>query len=145
MKEKQKAWSVNELSKETGMDRRTIEKRILDGKFEKPYGDDVLKMLRVEKVQTKKRGDGYQRKMDAEAAIKERENRIAQNLEDETYMETSTVKQIFATLCEALEQIPSKLRSELGLTHPQKARAQQLLDEARANAAAKILKTEYES
>lgn len=128
------------MANETGMDRRTIEKRIAEAKLSKPYGDDVLKMLRTEKIHSNKRGNGYQRKMDAEASIKERADRIEQKLEDETYMESETVRRVFAILCEALEQIPSKLRSELGLTQAQKARAQQMLDEARENAAAKILK-----
>lgn len=81
----------------------------------------------------------YQSNLREQALEKRRKNEIAEKLEKREYLQADSVKSVFATLVGALEQIPGKLKSELGLTAEQTARIQRILDDARAQAAEKIL------
>lgn len=149
--------TVNTLWEKTGVDRRTI-KKILEEGGARPVGVEnlgnrestlydeeealtIIEHWKANNAAGGRDGNALQRKiMELRISKEERRERIAQNLEDGSYMDTTEVEQIFTTLCQALDQVPGKLKSELGLNDAQKKRVEQLLDEARAVAARKILK-----
>lgn len=67
-----------------------------------------------------------------------RENRIAERLENETYMKVEDHFQIIGIIAERLNLLPLRAKSELGLSEPQAIRLQHLIDEARSVTAKEI-------
>lgn len=79
-----------------------------------------------------------QKKLKEEAQALERENRIAERLENKTYIDAVECYETLSQLCRKLDQIPSKARSMFGLTAAVEKGLQQLIDDAREAAAKQI-------
>ena len=81
-------------------------------------------------------------KLAAERRQAERKDRIAQKLEDETYVEAGDMLKNFQVAVNSLELLPQKLESEFALPPATVKRHQQLIDEARQSIADFIRNTD---
>ena len=77
-------------------------------------------------------------KLAAERRQSERRDRVAQKLEEKSYITTEEVSSILEIGIKSIELVPGKMESEFGLTPEQTRRLQQLLDEARSSWAKQI-------
>jgi predicted transcriptional regulator len=130
------------ISRETGRDRRTV-RRILDAAQIKPGDDGALEFVKQAgdtKDLRKNPNSPAARISMAEADLVERRNRIAQKLEDETYIEVEAMDKLLRLLIGKLEVIPTKMQSEFGVPDKQTKRLRELLDECRQEASKEILK-----
>lgn len=126
--------SIRQIAKLTGREERTV-KIILDRNNmtkDDPRAIDVCK-------KEAKDESPRSRKLTAEAAMKERENRIAQKLEDETYIEVETVERLMRIIVAKLEIIPTKLASEFNLDPKIVRRIMELHDECRVEMSKEIV------
>jgi hypothetical protein len=156
--------TINQLATETGSDQRSI-KKWLNGEGLEPIGHQKLGQhesalfqkeaaLEIIARHQAKNSDGNEdNKVDPDTGLtwfqaylreqtleRRRKNEIAEKVKDEEFMRAEDVKQVFAVLMNGLDQLPGKLKSELGLTTAQKTRVQTIVDEARKSAAKRIMK-----
>jgi hypothetical protein len=150
--------TANALSQQTGAERRDVKKWLATEKVETKsdaqgrtlYATDVaVRVIESHRKRTKRseKSDSadsnidpktgltwFQAKMREDTLQKRRENEIAENLKNDTWMAVEAHHQFFSLLCGKLDQIPQKARSEMGLTDDQMARLRQMIDEARKDA-----------
>lgn len=131
--------TINQLSEETGADRRSIKKWLAADDIQ-PGASGYSRREAVACIGRHRGADADDGKKDksafaektAEEVIKlRRENRIAAKLEDETYMLTDDVEKMMLMGISKIENIPSKIESEFGLPQHQIKRLTALLDEVR--------------
>ena len=84
----------------------------------------------------------HQRKDREDALSKARDNEVADKLKNEEWVSAEFMHNKFASFCLALEQIPGKLKSEIGLTDKQALAVRRAIDEARESAAKEVEKEE---
>ncbi len=147
--------TVNEISRRTGADRRSVEKwlqaagieplaaRSLGNREEKLYGPEALEAVSSRKKKNEpSTGEGneteWERLTRLRADAQERENRIADNLENGDYFLTVDVESAVGGMINELELLPMKLQTELGLDTAGMLAARRLVDEMRTNMAAKL-------
>ena len=137
--------SAHSLSKKTGASWRSVVAWLEEaGKKASDPGAYELVKARHEKRPTSAGADPkpgltwFQLKTKEEALARQRENRIADKIEKQEYMAASDVLELLSAFCNRLEQIPGKVKSELGLSDAHTKRIQKMLDEARADVSEKL-------
>lgn len=91
-----------------------------------------------EKIDPKTGLSWFQAKLREDTIRLRRENEEEEALKSERWMSTDKHHEILRILCTKIEQLPGKMKSELGLTAQQSERARQMLDEARQLAAGQV-------
>lgn len=138
------------LSLDCRAPREHVKRWVMDGGYDpanlRPEDyDDLVKL--IQSHQTGKGGaktpqrdkDGLtwlESKQKEEQRKLKRENDIAEKALTETWMLTTAHHQILSNYSSALETVPDKIRTELGLSVAQRDRVQKILDAARFDAAA---------
>lgn len=155
--------TVNKIAEQTHTDRRTV-KKILQMSGLKPISavdlgnrdsatyDPVLALDAIYKNRkqnsSSNRKDGEESpwiQSEREKVIKlQRENRIAEKLENETYIETQMVEQALVQFKSKLEMIPVKVESQFSLPAKVIARIQELMDEALSDMAQAVVRIKPE-
>lgn len=152
--------TVNQLVEQSGSDQRSIKKWLkLDsivplrkerlGQHDSDIYDRKQAFECIARHQRAKSGKGaevdpetnltwFQAKLREDVIKLRRENETEQGLADSTLMKTETHHLILRIMANALEQLPGKAKSELGLTAPQTTRLRKMLDETRSAAAAEV-------
>lgn len=125
--------SFQQIADETGKDVRTV-KRILERAGIKKDAPNAVETVRGGLDNRMHPTSPSARKMAAEANMKERQDRIAKKLEEETYVEIHQVEATFRILLSKLEIIPQKFASEFNVDPKWIARLTAMLDEARQEA-----------
>jgi hypothetical protein len=129
------------IEKEYQIDHRTLTKiREANGglALDDPKLHEILKERKKAVKSEKDPATGlswFQAHMREATLQKRRENKLADEVMRENWVEFAYHLEILKSLTEALDRIPEKLKSEFGLTEPQQARVQQVLDDARTDAA----------
>lgn len=140
--------SISSLAEKTGADRRSIKKWLsLDNPKTEEEAIAIITAHKSKKVEPDEANidpktglTWFQAKQKEEVLEKRRENRIADKLEDKTYMLSADHHAILASMCSKLEQIPAKAKSEMGLSESHRAKLQRMIDEARDNTAQTVAK-----
>lgn len=149
--------TINKLAERTGLDRQTVKRELeragLAPIMEQGLGNRSAAIYEAEPAQAlltrflarkTEKGEAeaenpWRREVMARAEKLERENRIAERLENETYMLTEDVEQVVSLFNKQLDQVQVKMESEQGLAAGPARRLQELLDEARREMAAGLL------
>jgi hypothetical protein len=142
---KQKQQTISQLSRASKSTRESVSKWLDDAglKFttrrnSKLYdADEALAVIkeRQKEVVESSEDSPFRAKAAEEVKRLKRENRIAEMLERRDYMKTDDVEKVIMLIVTRLELIPVKMASEFSLPKNQSDRLQQLLDEARTDAA----------
>lgn len=137
--------SLRALAKKTGSTERSIKKWL---ELEQPETEaDAVAIIRKHQEAGEAKGGEidpetgltwFQAKTKEEAIRIRRENEREEKLESKELMPSAEHLEVLVQLCQKLEQIPFKAKSELGLNDQQKKQLQRMIDEARKVAADSI-------
>lgn len=127
-----KKTTKQKLAVEFGMNVQTVSMKLYKAGIEPddPRAREVL--AEYKKNFGRQDNEGSQtEKRKQEVELLERKNRIAQKLEDETYLERVFMEKVLLIGFQKLELVMPKLQSEFGLDEKIIKRGQELFDEAR--------------